>query len=585
MAKIQKPAEYAKNRSADDMSSSESRRFCGELRERGIFLERVLVFESAQSRDPQPLVSLKSAPPDALKLSSILDKPARNESLSGDYIVYLMTVQRRLNDNAGLAIAGALSTRLKKPVLIVEAMSGNAPWSSARVHTFVGQGAAWNAAHGRGYVFIPQGRDPRIDPEEIVSKQIESSLQPEIAFSTALQSSAKDVPNASLVGEIVERATAVVCDWASFYIFPDIAIRSHQLVQQRAPHVPFLMVDDVGLTPLFLFQKAEAAARFIRPKLKEFVSAAAAESAGIECLIRERLIFSGQLAVKGELLLGDAVGCENFSAGDYGLAIAEFAGVSQNVPAVEKWTGGEGNAMRRLDDFLRTKISRYAEERNHPDETCSSQLSPWLHFGMIHPRTILIETARHMGCENADQINAHTSAGKFIDELVTWRELGQNMSHFAYRDGVSLGSLQLVPRWAAETLKKFAPPETHQISLADLENAQSPDPVWNAAQRELMSTGVIQNYMRMLWGKGIVRWSNGPEQALQRMEYLNNKYALDGRDPNSYTGIYWCLGKFDRPWPPAREPFGLVRSMTTASAQKKLRMQGYLKTFSNLKSH
>ncbi|NBW81015.1 deoxyribodipyrimidine photolyase, partial [bacterium] len=178
------------------------------------------------------------------------------------------------------------------------------------------------------------------------------------------------------------------------------------------------------------------------------------------------------------------------------------------------------------------------------------------------------------------QIHSETSAGKFVDELVTWRELGQNMAHYAYRAGIPLGSLQLVPNWAVETLRKFTPARGNQVDLQKLEAAQSPDPVWNAAQRELLRTGVIHNYMRMLWGKGIVRWSNGPEEALQRMEYLNNKYSLDGRDPNSYTGIYWCLGKYDRPWPPAREPFGLVRSMSTASAQKKLRMQSWLANLS-----
>ena len=185
-----------------------------------------------------------------------------------------------------------------------------------------------------------------------------------------------------------------------------------------------------------------------------------------------------------------------------------------------------------------------------------------------------------MGCSGAEQIQIETSAGKFIDELVTWRELGQNMAQYAYRSGVALGSLQLVPNWAVETLRKFTPPAEKQVSLEKLESASSPDPVWNAAQRELMKTGVIHNYMRMLWGKGIVRWSNGPQDALTKLEYLNNKYSLDGRDPNSYTGIYWCLGKYDRPWPPAREPFGLVRSMTTASAQKKLRMQAYLNRLS-----
>ncbi|MFZ9521347.1 MAG: hypothetical protein ACO3A4_12800 [Silvanigrellaceae bacterium] len=558
------------------MGNQQAQRFCGELAERGLFLDRVLVFGDGDARDPQPLTSWTSAPADALKLASVLNKAARSQPVEGDYVVYLMTVQRRSSDNAGLAVAGVLSKWLKKPVLVIEAMSGNAPWSSERVHSFVGQGASHNSAQLDGYIFVPQGADPRVDPEKNVSAVIDSSLLPEKAFTTGLLSEPAQVRNSQIVAKLLERASAVVCDWATFYIFPDIALRSKRLTEKKAAEAPFVLVDDCGLVPLFKYAKVEAAARFIRPKLKPYIATAMREKLAIESMIAERLVFDRKLALDGELLLGDTVGTRNFDALEYGRAISAFARVSPSVFGSSVFLGGEAPALKRLQQFLKNDIGRYGEERNHPDEACSSRLSPWLHFGMIHSRTILAETAKRMGVESAEQIHAETSAGKFIDELVTWRELGQNMSHYAYRSGIALGSLQLVPNWAAETLRKFTPPSSRQVELEKLEAGQSPDPVWNAAQRELLRTGVIHNYMRMLWGKGIVRWSNGPEEALQRMEYLNNKYSLDGRDPNSYTGIYWCLGKYDRPWPPAREPFGLVRSMSTASAQKKLRMQAWL---------
>ncbi len=558
------------------MANRGVQQFCGELRERGLHLERLLVFENETARDPQPLVSLATAPADALKLASVLEKAARGVSLQGSYILYLMTVQRRSEDNAGLAVASVLSKVLGKPLLVVEAMSGNAPWSSERVHSFIGQGAADNAANCQGYLFVPQGRDPLVDPHMNVSFSVDSTRAPESAFTTGLISQAEDVPNGGIVGRLIEDSCAVICDWASFYIFPDIAIRSHRTVVRRAPFAPFVLVDDCGLVPLFKFAKAEAAARFIRPKLKPFIASAESERKGIEQMIAERVLFSEKLSLSGELLIGDTVGRTKVDPREYGAAITSFAGVSPSVKVAPQVLGGASAARVRLGEFLEADINRYGEERNHPDEGCSSHLSPWLHFGMIHSRTVLSETARRMGCAGADNIAVETSAGKFVDELVTWRELGQNMAHFAYRGGIALGSLQLVPQWAQDTLRKFAPPAAKQVSLEKLEAAESPDPVWNAAQRELINTGVIHNYMRMLWGKGIVRWSDGPQDALQKLEYLNNKYSLDGRDPNSYTGIYWCLGKFDRPWPPAREPFGLVRSMSTASAQKKLRMQGYL---------
>jgi deoxyribodipyrimidine photo-lyase len=562
------------------MANRGVQRFCGELTERGLFLERLLVFENENARDPQPLISWTTAPADAHKLALVLDKAARGESLQGRFIVYLMTVQRRPEDSAGLAVASLLSKVLKKPLLVVEAMSGNAPWSSERVHSFIGQGAAANAARCEGYLFVPQGHDPAIEPEKNVSAKIDSSLAPELAFTTGLVSQPSNVPNSGIVAGLLEDACAVICDWAAFYIFPDIAVRSHRATARRAPHAPFVLVDDCGLVPLFKYAKVEAAARFIRPKLKPFIAAAETERSGIEKMIAERLVFSDKLSLNGELLIGDAAGRTKLDPREYGEAITAFAGVSRSVAGVRNLQGGADAALCRLREFLETDINRYGEERNHPDEGCSSHLSPWLHFGMIHPRTILAETARRMGCNGADHIHTESSAGKFVDELVTWRELGQNMAHYAYRGGIALGNLQLVPQWAQDTLRKFAPPQEKQVSLEKLEAAESPDPVWNAAQRELIQTGVIHNYMRMLWGKGIVRWSDGPQDALQKLEYLNNKYSLDGRDPNSYTGIYWCLGKYDRPWPPAREPFGLVRSMTTASAQKKLHMQGYLNRYS-----
>jgi deoxyribodipyrimidine photo-lyase len=168
------------------------------------------------------------------------------------------------------------------------------------------------------------------------------------------------------------------------------------------------------------------------------------------------------------------------------------------------------------------------------------------------------------------------SAEAFLDQIVTWRELGLNIS--ARRpDYDQFGSL---PRWAVSTLDAHAgDPRPHTYTLEQFAAAATHDPLWNAAQRQLVSDGRIHNYLRMLWGKKILEWTASPRDALAVMIELNNRFALDGRDPNSYSGIFWVLGRYDRPWP-ERPIFGTVRYMTSASTAKKLRVKEYLRRYS-----
>ncbi len=134
-----------------------------------------------------------------------------------------------------------------------------------------------------------------------------------------------------------------------------------------------------------------------------------------------------------------------------------------------------------------------------------------------------------------------------------------------------------MPDWALKTLREHSSdPRSHVYSLEDFEAANTHDEVWNAAQRQLVEEGRIHNYLRMLWGKKILEWTSSPQEALDIMIHLNNKYALDGRDPNSYSGIFWCLGRYDRPWGPERPIFGKVRYMTSESTKRKFRLTGYL---------
>jgi deoxyribodipyrimidine photo-lyase len=249
--------------------------------------------------------------------------------------------------------------------------------------------------------------------------------------------------------------------------------------------------------------------------------------------------------------------------------------------------GGRQEALRRWKDFLARRSANYDEERNHPDSDGSSQLSPYLHFGHISAHEMFFDVLEHEKFR-ADQIskpngkvngfwNVSASIEAFLDQLLTWREIGFNQC-FLDRHYDSYRSL---PAWVRASLQKHAADKREYVySLEQFEKGETHDPLWNAAQRQLVQEGRIHNYLRMLWGKKILHWSRSPQDALEIMIELNNKYALDGRDPNSYSGIFWVLGRYDRPWGPERPIFGTIRYMSSDSTLKKIHLKKYLKKFS-----
>lgn len=249
--------------------------------------------------------------------------------------------------------------------------------------------------------------------------------------------------------------------------------------------------------------------------------------------------------------------------------------------------GGAKAARERLDDFLARKIGRYESDRSEPSGDATSGLAPYLNFGHISSQEIFLALMEH---ENwtPDRLGRETRGTKsgwwgvsapaeaFLDQLVTWREVGFNQCAFnpAYDQYESL------PGWAQATLAKHAgDPRSHIYSMEEFEKASTHDPLWNAAQNQLRRTGEMHNYMRMLWGKKILEWSPSPRDALAIMIELNNKYTLDGRNPNSYSGIFWTLGRYDRPWAPERTVFGTIRYMSSENTARKLDVKGYLKRY------
>lgn len=233
--------------------------------------------------------------------------------------------------------------------------------------------------------------------------------------------------------------------------------------------------------------------------------------------------------------------------------------IDMSVLPSEIYKGGTTNAKKWLDLFIKEKINNYDDLRNDPSLDYQSHLSPYLHFGQISPLYIYHQV---MDLNNTS----------FIEELIVRRELSMN---FVYYNS-NYDNYNCLTNWAKETLNKHeTDTRPYKYSLEEFENYKTHDIYWNTAQKEMITTGKMSNYMRMYWGKKIIEWTDSPKKAFEIMVYLNNKYSLDGRDANSFTGIAWCFGKHDRPWK-ERPIFGMIRYMNASGLERKFNMQNYI---------
>ncbi len=231
--------------------------------------------------------------------------------------------------------------------------------------------------------------------------------------------------------------------------------------------------------------------------------------------------------------------------------------------------GGYREAKRRLDLFLRDRLDRFEDMRNDPSVDNLSHMSPYLHFGQISPLYIALRVSR-TGSPGADA---------YLEELVVRREL--SMNHVLYNDGYD--SFEGLPDWCRKTLKAHARDKREYIyTERELERFETHDPYWNAAQEEMVLTGKMHGYMRMYWGKKIIEWSRTPEEAFAAALRLNNRYELDGRDPNGFTGVAWCFGKHDRPWR-ERAVFGSIRYMNDRGLRRKFDIDSYVRRIEALR--
>lgn len=232
--------------------------------------------------------------------------------------------------------------------------------------------------------------------------------------------------------------------------------------------------------------------------------------------------------------------------------------------------GGENEAQKQLNLFLSKKLLFFSEKRNDPSLSVSSNLSPYLHFGHISPLEIALLIQKHSP--------QSSNTESFLEELIVRRELAINFVFYQPR----YDSFFCLPNWAQKTLSLHAQDVREYVyTPKQFEYAETHDVYWNSAQKEMLITGKMHGYMRMYWGKKILEWSRSPEGAYQTALYLNNKYELDGRDPNGFAGVAWCFGKHDRPWT-ERAIFGMVRYMNDQGLRRKFAIDSYVQKILNL---
>jgi deoxyribodipyrimidine photo-lyase len=461
----------------------------------------------------------------------------------GDYVLYWMTAFRRLSSNFALDHAAARARELGKPLVIFEPLRTAYPWASDRLHRFVLDGMA---EHAKRLARTEAFYYPYVEPEPA-------------AGHGALEA-------------LAVRACLIVADDSPAFFYP------HMLAAAAGSPAAVEAVDANGLLPLAAtadtYPSAYAFRRVLQKLLPDhlgrFPSARplADLPPGLtelpEAIQRRWPLASRQLLESDELLAELPI--------DH--AVRPVAGVH----------GGEAAAGRALARFLTERLARYGEGRSDPSDDMTSGLSPYLHFGQISPHQIFAALAEREGW-TPEKLTAERRGAKagfwgmtpaaesFLDELVTWRELGFHTAAKLPR----YDRYESLPEWARTTLDVHRrDPRPELYTLAQFDAAETHDELWNAAQRQLVAEGRIHNYLRMLWGKKVLEWSKSPEEALATLIELNNRYALDGRDPNSYSGIFWCFGRFDRPWPPERPVFGNIRYMSSDSTRRKMDVKPYL---------
>lgn len=323
----------------------------------------------------------------------------------------------------------------------------------------------------------------------------------------------------------------------------------------RKLSVPFWTVDADVVVPSKLFPKEEYAARTLRPKLHRFLPLFLQPLENLQAqYLWPKKTRPQSVAIEPARLLSALP-------------------LDRTTSPVSQYKGGTGEGLRILRRFLTERLPTYDTARNQPPVAGTSELSAYLHFGHLSPLTIALAVS---------EASAAPKAAKeaFLEELIVRRELAIN---YVARNPL-YDQLAGSPAWGQKTLATHADDvRPHLYTAAQLEAAETHDPLWNAAQMEMVSTGRMHGYLRMYWAKKILEWTATPAEAFAIAVHLNDRYFLDGRDPNGYTGIAWAMGgKHDRPWAPQRPVFGLIRAMSAQGCARKFDVKAYLSRVNDL---
>lgn len=482
-----------------------------------------------------------------VRIRRLNDRPVQSD---GTHILYWMTSARRTQWNFGLQRAAELAIEFGKPLLVFEALRIGYPWASDRLHRFVIDGMRDNAKY-------------------LAKKNAH--------YFPYIERSPSD--GKGLLAELGRHAVIVIGDDYPAFFLPRMLTAAAEQLPVRLE-----VVDSNGMFPMHsatsVFPTAYAFRRFLQKNLPGHLTATPTADP-ISRKLPERMKALPSAIVQR----WPAVSTAELDAPT---ALIAALPIDHDVPSTDL-SGGAAAAQKTLQTFLRSKLPRYADERNQPELDVSSGLSPFLHFGQIGVHQVFAELMKDEEWSPADLAsttsgskegwwNVSPAAESFLDELITWREVGFNFCSLRS----DYDRYESLPDWAKATLAEHARDKrAYLYSLAEFEAAATYDELWNAAQRQLVREGKIHNYLRMLWGKKILEWSKSPEEALETMLHLNNKYALDGRDPNSYSGIFWVLGRYDHPWGPERPIFGKIRYMSSENTARKVRVREYLERYSS----
>ena len=440
---------------------------------------------------------------------------------SAKYVLYWAQMNRRVNSNHALACAAELANQRRLPLLVYEGLTCAYPYASDRLHTFVLEGVPDTTQRlerlGIGYLFHLHKK--RTDRNDAFYR-------------------------------LAADAAAVVTD-----DYPVFIARCHNATVPGKLKIPYFAVDSSCIVPMRQFEKREYGAYTIRPKIKKVL----AEYLKPAPLARVKRRFDIKLPALHTQVI-DANICKLVAACE----------IDHTVRPSPAYRGGSKEATARLKRFLRDRLRRYATDHNEPSAQATSGLSPYLHFGHLSSLEVALAAKDHAA-------EHKLMTDDFLEELIVRRELAFNFARF-----VEHFTLDCLPDWVRQTLAKHDHDRRDYVYTRDeFEQARTHDPLWNAAQTELLITGKIHGYYRMYWGKKIIEWSQTHAEALDTMIYLNDRFALDGRDPNGYTNILWCFGLHDRPWG-ERPVFGTIRYMSYEGMRRKTDVAAYVRAMEKL---